>query len=73
VLNSVLSAGYYLRVIHVLIQSSNSEKLGKVKEAPVMMLAPICIMAALIILFGVWPDPVLEFAKKAAVGLLSMT
>ncbi len=73
VLNSALSAGYYLRVIHVLIQSSNSEKLGKVKEAPVMMLAPICIMSALIILFGVWPDPVLEFAKKAAVGLLSMT
>lgn len=73
VLNSALSAGYYLRVLRSLIQSARSEKLEKVKEAPITMLLPICIMAALIILFGIWPDLVLGLARKAAVDLLSMS
>jgi formate hydrogenlyase subunit 3/multisubunit Na+/H+ antiporter MnhD subunit len=49
-----------------------SEKLEKVKEAPLIMLVPIAIMAILIILFGVYPDPVLSLARKAAQSLLSM-
>ncbi|HML03265.1 MAG TPA: NADH-quinone oxidoreductase subunit M [Candidatus Bathyarchaeia archaeon] len=72
ILNSILSAGYYLQVIRVLVEPASSEKLEKVKEAPLIMLVPICIMTVLIILFGVYPDPVLVLARKAAQSLLSM-
>jgi len=72
ILNSILSAGYYLQVIRVLVEPASSEKLEKVKEAPLVMLVPICIMTVLIILFGVYPDPVLVLARKAAQSLLSM-
>jgi proton-translocating NADH-quinone oxidoreductase chain N len=72
ILNSVLSAAYYLQVIRFLVRPGMSEKLEKVKEAPLIMLVPIAIMAILIILFGVYPDPVLSLARKAAQSLLSM-
>jgi proton-translocating NADH-quinone oxidoreductase chain N len=72
ILNSILSAAYYLQVIRFLVRPGMSEKLEKVKEAPLVMLVPICIMAILIILFGVYPDPVLNLARKAAQSLLSM-
>jgi proton-translocating NADH-quinone oxidoreductase chain N len=71
ILNSILSAAYYLQLIRFLVRPGTSEKLEKVKEAPLIMLVPICIMAVLIILFGVYPDPVLSLARKAAQSLLS--
>ena len=73
VLNSALSAGYYLRVIRTLIQPAKSKKIESLKEAPALMLIPICIMAALIILFGIWPDPIMELARKAAAALPYVT
>jgi formate hydrogenlyase subunit 3/multisubunit Na+/H+ antiporter MnhD subunit len=72
ILNSILSAAYYLQVIRVLVKPTLSEKLEKIKETPLVMLLPICIMAILIILFGVYPNPVLDLAKRAAQSLLSM-
>lgn len=72
VLNSVLSAGYYLRIVRAMLQSSRSEKIEKARGAPIIMLFPIGIIAILIVLFGIWPDPVLELARKAAEGLLSI-
>jgi len=72
ILNSVLSAAYYLQVIRFLVRPGMSEKLEKVKEAPLIMLVPIAIMAILIVLLGVYPDPVLSLARKAAQSLLSM-
>jgi NADH-quinone oxidoreductase subunit N len=72
ILNSVLSAAYYLQVIRFLVRPALSERLEKVKEAPLVLLVPICIMAILIIFFGVYPDPVLNLARKAAQSLLSM-
>jgi multicomponent Na+:H+ antiporter subunit D len=73
VLNSVLSAAYYLRVLRVLLSSVASQKAEKASEAPFLLLVPICTIIILIIMFGVWPDPLLEFARKGASGLLSMT
>jgi len=73
ILNSAFSAGYVLRVIRALLQSSKEDKFKNVKEAPITMLSPICLMAALIIIFGLWPDPILDFARKAAAGLLFTT
>jgi len=72
ILNSIISAGYYLQVIRVLIEPSSPEKLENVKEASIVMLLPIVIMTILIIVFGIYPDPVLNLAHKAAQSLLSL-
>jgi proton-translocating NADH-quinone oxidoreductase chain N len=72
ILSSVLSAAYYLRMLRVLIQPIASEKIQKVKEAPKIMLLPMIVMTGLIILFGIWPDPVIKMAQQAATGLLSI-
>ncbi len=69
-LNSVLSAGYYLRVLRTLIQPSMSEAVSKAKEAPAVMLIPLVLMVALIVLFGIYPQPVLKVAQQAAQELL---
>ncbi len=72
VLNSILSTGYCLRVISAIAKSSSSEGVKKAREAPLLLTLPICIMSALVVLFGVWPDPVLELARRASLALLSI-
>ena len=72
ILNSVISAGFYLRIIYTLIQPISSSKAEQAKEAPLLMLIPILALAVLIILFGVWPDPLVNFAGDAANALLSL-
>jgi proton-translocating NADH-quinone oxidoreductase chain N len=71
-INSVISAGFYLRIIYTLIQPLSSAKAEQVKEAPLIMLIPILALAVLIILFGVWPDPLVNFAGDAAKALISI-
>jgi proton-translocating NADH-quinone oxidoreductase chain N len=71
-LNSAISAGYYLRIVRTMIQPINSEKVAQVKEAPWLMLVPIIALAVLIVVFGVWPDPLVNFADQAARALLSL-
>ena len=71
ILNSVLSAGYYLRVMRTLIQPTLSDAAQKAKEAPVLMLIPIGVMTALIIFFGIYPGPAIKMAQQAATALLS--
>lgn len=72
VLNSILSAAYYLQVIRTLIKPATSEILEKVKEAPIVMLLPICAMVVLIVLLGIFPNLTLEFARRAAESLFSV-
>jgi proton-translocating NADH-quinone oxidoreductase chain N len=72
ILNSILSAGYYLRVLRAMVQPKVSDVLSKVKEAPITMLIPIGVMVALIVIFGVYPESVIKLAQQAAQGLLSM-
>ncbi len=71
-INSVISAGFYLRIVYTLIQPVSSAKAEQVKEAPLLMIIPILALAVLIILFGVWPDPIFNFAGDAAKALLSI-
>jgi proton-translocating NADH-quinone oxidoreductase chain N len=68
VLNSALSMGYYLRVLKTFIASP--EKDLNVHEAPVLMVIVTMAMAALIVIFGLWPTPVIGFANKAAGALV---
>jgi len=71
-LNSVISAGFYLRIVFALIQQDASEKIVKIKEAPLLLLVPICILSILIIVFGLWPDLIVNFAKQAVDALVSI-
>lgn len=71
ILNSILSSAYYLRVLRTLIQPNLTETSQKAKEAPALMLVPIGALVALIILFGVYPEPVIRIAQQAATALLS--
>jgi proton-translocating NADH-quinone oxidoreductase chain N len=72
ILNSVISAGFYLRIVYVLIQPTSTSISEKVKEAPVFMLLPILALTVLIILFGVWPDLIVNFARDGANALISL-
>jgi multicomponent Na+:H+ antiporter subunit D len=72
ILNSAISAGYYLRIVLTMIQIPTSEKIDKVKETPLLMLVPICALVALIIVFGIFPDPLVNFANNAVGALLSI-
>ena len=71
-LNSVISAGFYLKIIYTIIQPAASEKVEQTKEAPLLMLIPILALAVLIIVFGVWPEPLFNFAQQAANALISL-
>ncbi len=52
------------------IKAAVPESESGIKEAGLLMLAPIGIFAALNIIFGVWPAPVLDFLGRIAAGLI---
>lgn len=68
VINSAFSMAYYIRVMKTLISEPEEEMEG-VREAPASMLAVTLIMAVFIILFGVYPAPILSFAREASASL----
>ncbi|MCS7098227.1 MAG: hypothetical protein NZ922_04550 [Candidatus Methanomethyliaceae archaeon] len=70
IINSAISAAYYLRTIKALLQPISSKKVEEAREGPIIMLAPLLILACLIVIFGIWPDGLIEFAKSAANVLL---
>jgi proton-translocating NADH-quinone oxidoreductase chain N len=72
VLNSALSMVYYLRAMKTLV-GKPSEAISNVREAPPLMLGVTVAMATLIILFGVWPAPVISYAQSAAVALTNLS
>jgi proton-translocating NADH-quinone oxidoreductase chain N len=72
ILNSILSSAFYLRVIRVMLQPAKSDKVKAAREAPLIMLVPIVAMAAMIVIFGLWPDPVMRLIQESAAGVLSM-
>jgi len=70
VINSAFSMAYYLRVLKILV-SAPEEDGSKVTEAPLLMVAVTAAMAALIILFGVYPAPVISLADGASKALVN--
>jgi multicomponent Na+:H+ antiporter subunit D len=72
VLNSALSMVYYLRVMKALV-GQPKEALKATKEAPPLMLGVTVAMATLIILFGVWPAPMIAYATEAGKALLNLS
>lgn len=70
VLNSAFSMGYYLRFMKTLI-SEPSDEAKNVREAPRMMIAVPLIMAAMILLFGIWSEPIIMHAERASNALVN--
>ena len=65
-INIVLGFVYYLRLIKLIVWSTPSEDLKKVKESPILMLVPMMLMTLLCIVIGLYPAPFIEAANKAA-------
>ena len=70
VLNSVVSAYYYLRILKYvfLSDSDGDEKIDIFSMKPVLISAIFSI--AIVLLLGVFPGPILEIAQIAADALL---
>jgi NADH-quinone oxidoreductase subunit N len=69
VLNSALSIAYYIPVIMTLIARGTTRYEG-LREAPILMLIPMVIMSLIIIVLGVYPSPIVEFADGASKSLV---
>ena len=69
---SAVSTGYYIRIIKALIAAPRNEKFNDVKEAPILILIPICCLAFLVILLGIWPDLILRFAEESSSWLMEV-
>jgi proton-translocating NADH-quinone oxidoreductase chain N len=69
VLNSVLSMAYYLPLMRTLIVRPDGETL-RVKEAPALMVTITIIMAILIVVFGLFPAPIIGLAEGASQALV---
>ncbi|MCS7363818.1 MAG: cation:proton antiporter [archaeon GB-1867-035] len=65
-LNSGLSVVYYLRLIQLLILREPKGKAATAREASILILIPLVVMALLCVLFGIWPEPVYRMAEAAA-------
>jgi proton-translocating NADH-quinone oxidoreductase chain N len=68
VLNSAFSMAYYLRVMKALISKPEMEL--EAREAPILMISVTVVMALLIVLLGVWPEPAIEYATEASKALV---
>jgi len=71
--NIIIGFSYYLKLLYILVWQSPKENLVNVKEAPFLMLLPMGILAALCIVIGLWPQPFIDFAFKAAQSTLNIT
>jgi multicomponent Na+:H+ antiporter subunit D len=70
IINSIFSASYYLWLVQRIMVAKPKRGLLKVKEAPAAMIIPIIILAALIIIIGLMPGPILNLIGDVAKTLL---
>jgi formate hydrogenlyase subunit 3/multisubunit Na+/H+ antiporter MnhD subunit len=68
-INMVFSVVYYLRVIRVIFFEPSPARSKKTTEAPASMLIPILVLAALCIIIGIYPEPFITMASRAAQAL----
>lgn len=71
-LNALLSLGYYLPIIKTLYLPAEHKKIAKAKDASMVMLVAIGILAALTIILGIWPELGLQAVKPAVDILMSL-
>ena len=70
--SALLTAGYLLPIsIRGFLETpADAASLEKYKEPPLLMLAPIVILAAITLLLGVYPTPLIDWVGTIAAGLL---
>lgn len=70
--SALLTAGYLLPIsIRGFLEApADASSLEKYKEPPLLMLAPIVILAVLTLLLGVYPTPLIDWVGTIAAGLL---
>jgi NADH-quinone oxidoreductase subunit N len=68
-MNSVVSAFYYVRVLRAMFLRSASR--GSLGPAPLSVALPIVFGTAVVVGFGIFPSPMLEDLKDAAVPMLT--
>ncbi len=71
ILNVLLGAAYYLRVVQILFVRPPTDVSEKAVEAPPMMLAPLIMLSILAVMIGVYPAPFMDIVKKIAEQLLT--
>lgn len=70
--NVILSVVYYLRVVRIILLEKPTAVSQKATEAPASMLIPTLILAALCITIGVYPEPFITMASRAAEAALNL-
>ena len=71
VVNSVVSAYYYLRVIKVMYLSDPTEEASLASGIPLRI--ALLVSTAGVIVFGLYPRPLLELARSAAEVLVPLS
>ncbi len=69
--NMLFSVVYYLRVIRIVVLEKPTAASKKATEAPVSMLIPTLVLAALCIIIGLYPEPFIHMASEAAHAALN--
>jgi multicomponent Na+:H+ antiporter subunit D len=69
IINVAISMAYYLRVIMTLVIGSGAKALAA-KEAPMLMVGIVSLMAILIVILGIYPNPILRPASDASKSLI---
>ncbi len=70
--NMIFSVVYYIRVLRMILLEKPTAVSKKATEAPAAMLIPTLILAALCIIIGVYPEPFITMASRAAEALLNL-
>ncbi|MFQ5758689.1 MAG: complex I subunit 5 family protein [Candidatus Bathyarchaeia archaeon] len=72
IINILLSVAYYLRLINVIVLKEPTPVSERATRAPLSMLIPILILAALCIIIGIYPGPFIALAEVAAKAVLGL-
>jgi proton-translocating NADH-quinone oxidoreductase chain N len=68
--NSVLAAVYYLRLIQICVIRPRGEVAKGLREASPVIVAPLVVLMIALIVIGCYPWPLLDMAQRAASALL---
>ena len=70
VINSVISAYYYLRVVVVMFMTEGEQAEGTQAPVCVALQVGLGVAAVAIVVLGLWPAPILDLARQAATAFL---
>ncbi|MCY6355214.1 complex I subunit 5 family protein [Clostridium sp. ZS2-4] len=69
-LSAVLTALYLMPIVAVAFFKKPEEEVVEVKEAPMKMLIPIVSITIIVVLLGIFPNPVVSFIQEIAAELM---